>query len=68
MQDTCKIHRIRILITNVPKFDNKVPSPEHPRHLPRGARRLPGDQLGLSLRTSTDAVSAGGMTDSLNAP
>ena len=23
MQDTCKIHRIRILITNPPKFDNK---------------------------------------------
>jgi hypothetical protein len=23
MQDTCMIHRIRILITNVPKFDNK---------------------------------------------
>ena len=23
MHDTCKIHRIRILITNVPKFDNK---------------------------------------------
>ena len=23
MQDTCTIHRIRILITNVPKFDNK---------------------------------------------
>ena len=25
MQDTCKIHRIRILITNPPKFDNKPP-------------------------------------------
>ena len=23
MHDTCTIHRIRILITNVPKFDNK---------------------------------------------
>ena len=23
MHDTCEIHRIRILITNVPKFDNK---------------------------------------------
>ena len=23
MQDTCKIHRIRILITNPTKFDNK---------------------------------------------
>ena len=25
IQDTCKIHRIRILITNPPKFDNKPP-------------------------------------------
>ena len=25
MQDTCKIHGIRILITNPPQFDNKHP-------------------------------------------
>ena len=25
MQDTCKIHGIRIVITNPPKFDNKPP-------------------------------------------
>ena len=29
MQDTCKIHRIHILITNPPKFDNKPPVTPH---------------------------------------
>ena len=33
MHDTCKIHRIRILITNVPKFDNNgTVTRQAPRH------------------------------------
>ena len=40
MQDTCKIHRIRILITNPPKFDNKP----HVTRTGTGARTCAGTQ------------------------
>ena len=45
IQNTCKIHRIRILITNPPKFDNKP----HVTHSRRGATT----HIWVNLREST---------------
>ena len=65
MQDTCKIHRIRILITNPPKFDNKPPvtlphspglpspQPNRPQSLTRPARRQISDTEATVWKVAT---------------
>ena len=59
MQDTCKIHRIRILITNPPKFDNKPPvtrEPGHTRDTRAGHYRYSTDTLRCERRQRTQSL------------